>query len=241
DTPGLLTPRYLLHKVMMNSASSAITDADLILFMIDASAVGINKENHHPVGVDILKNIRKNVYLIINKSDLSNGGNIHSIITCFSKEFTFKEIIPISALQRIGIEELMMSIVNELPEHPPFYPVDFVSERSERFFVSEIIREKIIDKFRDEIPYSVAVEIIEFKEREGRKDFISAEIYVERQSQKGILIGKSGKALKDIGELARKDIESFLSRPVYLELHVKVRINWKEKEQWLRRFGYYES
>lgn len=241
DTPGLLTPRYLLHKVMMKSASSAIADADLILFMIDASDVKVGKENHHHVGIETLKNLKKNIYLIINKVDLSNGDNVQSIITYFSKEYSFKKIIPISALRQSGIHELLTSIEIEIPERPPYYPLDIVSERSERFYVSEIIREKIIEKYREEVPYSVAVEIIEFKEREGRKDFISAEIYVERQSQKGILIGKSGKALKDIGELARKDIEDFLGRSVYLELHVKVRIKWKEKEQWLRRFGYYES
>jgi GTP-binding protein Era len=128
--------------------------------------------------------------------------------------------------------------VQYLPVHLPYYPADVVSEHPERFFVSEIIREKIFEGYRQEIPYSAEVAITEFKERPKQKDYIAAEIYVERDSQKGILIGKGGKKLKEVGERARKEIEEFLGRPVFLELHVKVRERWRDDKTWLRRFGY---
>jgi GTP-binding protein Era len=132
----------------------------------------------------------------------------------------------------------MRTIVGDLPLHPPFYPPDIVSEQPERFFVAELIREKIFEQFREEIPYSTAVEILEFKEREKGKTYINADIIVERDSQKGILIGKQGSALKNVGQRARVDIEQFLGRPTFLELHVKVREKWREKENWLKRLGY---
>ena len=143
---------------------------------------------------------------------------------------------------RIHADELGASggsLVGNLPLHPPFYPLDVVSEHPERFFVGEIIREKIFEQFRDEIPYSTTVDIIDFIEQSGRKDLIRAEIYVERDSQKGILIGKQGKALREIGEQARADIETFLGRKVFLELHVKVREKWRGSDAWLKRLGYH--
>jgi GTP-binding protein Era len=125
-----------------------------------------------------------------------------------------------------------------LPEHPPYYPLDIVSEHPERFFVSELIREKIFEQFEEEIPYSTTVEIIDFREKKGRKDLISAEIYVERDSQKGILIGRKGAALKKLGEGARKGIEEFLQRPVFLELHIKVKKEWRDNPRFLKELGY---
>ena len=238
DTPGLLKPRYLLHEAMMGFARSAMEDADLILYMIQTSDSLKGGGSEHEVGLQFLRTSTKPVFLVINKIDLVKREEILGMIGLYSEKYPFKEIFPISALNLDGTAELLQSIVNELPAHPPFYPVDIVSEHKERFFVSEIIREKIFETFRDEIPYSTTVDIVEFREQAGRKDVVHAEIYVERDSQKGILIGKQGKALKQLGELARKEIEDFLGRPVFLELHVKVREKWREKQEWLKRLGY---
>lgn len=240
DTPGLIRPRYLLQETMMNSARSAIADADCVLFMVDASQVLRGEDEADEPAFQILQRVRKPVFLIINKVDLVDKQALLPLIDRYSKTFAPKEIFPISALQRTGTDELLEWIVREMPEHPPYYPPEMVSEHSERFFVSEIIREKIFQKYKEEIPYSTSVDIIEFREREGRKDFIAAEIYVERATQRGILIGRSGRALKEIGETARKDIEEFLGRKVFLELHVKVREKWRESESWLKKLGYGE-
>jgi len=157
--------------------------------------------------------------------------HLHSI-------YPFDEVYPISALRNYGTKDLVAGIVKRLPVHPPLYPEDIASEAPEKFFVSEIIREKIFKRYSAEIPYSTTVDIIEFKERSAKKHFISADIYVERQSQKGILIGKEGKALRALGSDARKEIEVFLGHEVFLEMHVKVREQWREQSQWLRRLGY---
>ena len=238
DTPGLLKPKYLLHEAMMKFAHSAIQDADLLLFMIEATDPKIGLEIEHDVAFQTLKRSRKPVFLVINKIDLVKKQGVLPMIAFYSEKYSFEEIFPISALKLEGTNDLLDAIVKELPESPPFYPLDMVSDHSERFFVSEIIREKIFEHFRQEIPYSTTVEIIEFKEQQGRKDVISAEIYVERESQKGILIGKQGMALKQVGELARKDIEQFLVRAVFLELHVKVRTKWRDKKELLKQLGY---
>jgi GTP-binding protein Era len=160
------------------------------------------------------------------------------VIDFYSKAFPFKEIFPISALKMEGAADLVKTVALELPEHPPFYPLDIVSEQNERFFVSEIIREKIFMKCKEEIPYSTTVDITGFKEREKGKTFISATIYVERDSQKGILIGKNGGMLKEIGSGAREGIERFLKRSVFLDLHVKVQKQWREDKDALSRLGY---
>ncbi len=238
DTPGLLKPKYLMHKEMMKSAQSAIADADQVLYMIDATHPNIGKEIEQDVAFMTVKNLNKDVSLLINKTDLVTKVKTAEIIAFYSGQYQFKDVFPISALTLDGTKVLLETIASSLPEHQPFYPPDILSEHSERFFVSEIIREKIFEKFRDEIPYSTTVDIVEFKEAEGKKDVIRAEIYVERESQKGILIGTQGKALKQIGELARKDIEIFLDRPVFLELFVKVREKWRDKKEWLNRLGY---
>jgi GTP-binding protein Era len=238
DTPGLLKPKYLLHEAMMEFARSAVDDADVILLMIDATNSNVESFQTSGPVFGTLKKLNKPVFLLINKVDLIDKGSLLPLIDQYSKLYPFKEIVPISALALDGIDRVKELLIKSLPEHPPYYPTDIVSNQSERFFVAEIIREKIFEHYRQEIPYSTTVEIIEFKEREGEKDFISAEIYVERDSQKGILIGKRGQALKEIGELARKDIETFLGRGVFLELHVKVRKEWRDDKAWLERLGY---
>ncbi|MCZ6774894.1 MAG: GTPase Era [Ignavibacteria bacterium] len=238
DTPGLIKPKYLLHEVMMQFASKAIEDADLILFMIDATNSVLDASLSHSEAFKKLQGLNKPVYLVINKVDLVNKPDLLPLIDSYSKAFPFREVFPIAALKLDGTKELLSATVKQLPEHPPYYPLDIVSEQSERFFVGEIIREKIFTKCQEEIPYSTTVDIVEFKERESGKTFISADVYVERESQKGILIGKNGLTLKEIGLVARKDMEKFLDHPVFLELHVKVRKRWKEDEHWLARLGY---
>jgi GTP-binding protein Era len=238
DTPGIIKPKYLLHKVMMQFATTAMEDADLLLFMIEATNSAMDASTSHSETFEKLQRLGKPVYLVVNKADLVNKSNLLPLIDFYSKAFPFKEVFPISALKLDGTAELLSVIAKQLPEHPPFYPLDIVSEQSERFFVGEIIREKIFTQCQQEVPYSTTVDIVEFKEREVGKTFISADVYVERESQKGILIGKNGLTLKEIGLAARKDIEKFLQHPVFLELHVKVRKHWKEDEQWLARLGY---
>ncbi|MBI1806551.1 MAG: GTPase Era [Ignavibacteria bacterium] len=238
DTPGLLQPKYLLHRAMMKSAFSAIDDADIILLMIDVTKPKTKEDTGHNIALKALERSHKPLYLILNKIDLVKKADLVPLISNFGQRCSFKNVFPISALNLDGTEGVLKALVSELPEHPPYYPLDIVSEHSERFFVGEIIREKIFEIFREEVPYSTTVDVIDYKEQEGRKDLINAEIYVERASQKSMLIGKQGSALKRIGERARKDIEAFLGRKVYLELHVKVREKWREKAAWLKRLGY---
>jgi GTP-binding protein Era len=238
DTPGIIKPKYRLQEVMMQAAYAAMADADVLFFMIDAARTGTDRNNAHDEIFDLLKGLHKPVFLIINKVDLVQKSSLLPIIAFFSRAFAFKEIFPISALTKEGTDKLLEATALGLPCHPPYYPPDIVSEHSERFFVGEIIREKIFIKTHQEIPYSTTVDIVEFKEREKGKWFISADVYVERDSQKGILIGRGGEMLRSIGEDARKEIEGFLQHPVFLELHLKVRRNWRGDEQWLARLGY---
>ncbi|MFH0991877.1 MAG: GTPase Era [bacterium] len=236
DTPGLLNPRYLLQKKMMLSAELAINDADLILVMTDLSH---GLELPEPVE-QILQRSRgiKECLLVINKIDIDDKKAALPMIDAFSQRNQFTEIIPISALKLENLDDLLKTIERKLPEHPPYYPLDEISEQPERFFVAELIREKIFEMFWEEIPYSTAVEILEFKERAVGKTLIRADIIVERDSQKGILIGKRAEALKTLGEQARGAIESFIQKPVFLELHVKVKEKWRENEAQLKRLGY---
>jgi GTP-binding protein Era len=184
--------------------------------------------------------IEKPVYLLINKVDTVSKSDLLPLMAMMAQKYPFKEIFPISALKADGTSDLLDALAREMPQHPAYYPSDMLSEHSERFFVTEIIREKIFEQFYEEIPYSTTVDIVDFQEREGKKDLICAEIYVERDSQKGMLVGKGGSALKSVGEMARHDIESFLGRQIYLELFVKVRKEWRENKNWLRRLGYTE-
>ncbi|MGA7161084.1 MAG: GTPase Era [Bacteroidota bacterium] len=238
DTPGIITPRYLLQEVMMHYASSALDDADVVLLLVDAEKVKNETYKKDESALGKIREAKKKTFLAINKIDRIERPELLPMIDKFSKAFPFEEILPLSALKNEGIDELLTTILRYLPDHPPFYPADMVSAAPEKFFVGEIIREKIFDQYLQEIPYSTTVDVVAFNEREKKKHFISAEIFVERQSQKGILIGKGGAALKSVGEKARKDIERFLGHPVFLELHVKVRENWRAEDAWLRRLGY---
>ncbi len=239
DTPGIIKPKYLLQEMMMQFASSAIGEADILLFMIDATDPKTGSGLAHDEAFSRLEAVKKPVLLVINKVDLVAKETLLPVIDFYSKKYPFKEIVPVSALKGDGMTRLIPAMAQFLPLHPPLYPTDIVSEQNERFFVAEIIREKIFVKCEEEIPYSTTVDIVEFKERGARKWFISADVYVERDSQKGILIGKGGSMLKEIGRIARADIEQFLDHPVFLELHVKVREKWRDDPAWLSRLGYH--
>ncbi len=235
DTPGLMEPKYKLHDYMVKSAHNATRDADLVLFLIEA---GRKPKDRDLEILSYLKSIEKPVLLVINKMDRTQPQEVLPLIDEYKDIFSFKDIVPISALTGDNVEDLEKTILKYLPEGFPFYPDDQVTEHPERFFVSEIIREKIFQQYGDEIPYSTAVVIDEFVEKEGRKDVIKARIVVERASQKGIIIGKGGKALKSLGQDARIAIEEFIGRPVFLELWVAVREKWRKKDTFLKEFGY---
>jgi GTP-binding protein Era len=236
DTPGLLRPKYLLHEKMVLSAQLALQDADVVLLLTEVSrGTGLPEVVEEAMSQ---LSAEKKLLLIINKVDTIQRQEVLPMIDHFARTGRFADVIPLSALKGENLPDLLWTIEGYLPVHPPFYPVDEVSEQPERFFAAELIREKIFQQFREEIPYSAAVEIVEFKERDRGKTFISADIIVERDSQKGIIIGKGGSALKTIGQHARTDIEKMVGHAVYLELHVKVRANWRENEALLRKFGY---
>jgi GTPase len=233
DTPGLIDPRYKLQQYMVERIYQAAADADVALIVADVTNVSI------PEGiVRELQSKRLPRFLVLNKCDLINRNESLPVIERWHEKNLFDEIIPISALRAEGVAEVERTLENYLPEHPPFYPPDVVSEHPERFFVAELIREQIFLRYAQEVPYSTTVAVIEFLEREGKKDVIRAEIIVDRESQKPILIGKRGAKLKEVGTAARKQIEEFLDRPVFLELFVKSRDRWRDDEAWLRRFGY---
>ncbi len=237
DTPGLIDPVYKLQSVMVKAAQTAIAEADVNLFLIEAAA----KLEPAAKDVDILNHLilaAKPIILAINKVDLLEKRLLLPLIDAYQKLHNFADIVPISALQGENLGALEEVIVRLIPTGPAFYPQDSLTEHPERFFVSEIIREKILLSYGDEVPYSTAVVIDEFREQKGRKDLIKARIVVEKSSQKAIIIGKGGSALKKVGQLARQEIEEFLGRPVFLELWVAVREKWRQKDAFLKEFGY---
>ena len=230
-----MDPKYKLHELMVKAAYDATRDADVILFLVEASAKPKEKD------LAILGRIRevgKPVILVINKVDLVEKKILLPCIEEYSNIFNFVDIIPISALEKENLDHLQSAILKLIPVGQPFYPPDQVTEHPERFFVSEIIREKIFQNYGEEVPYSTAVVVDEFKEQAGRKDVIKARIVVERPSQKGIIIGKKGGALKKVGQQARVEIEELLDRPVFLELWVAVKEKWRKKDLYLKEFGY---
>ena len=235
DTPGIIEPKYELQKSMMKFVNTAFADADVILLVVD---VNDSVEGNSEV-IKRLKTVEIPIIVVINKIDLSEQSRLNELAEKWLNELPKARIIPISALRKANIKQLEESITSFLPEAPPYYPKDELTDRPERFFVSEIIREKILTYYKKEVPYSVEVEIESFKEKPEITD-IRALIYVNRESQKGIIIGKGGLALKKVGTAARVDIEKFLDKKVFLELYVKVKKNWREDANQLKRFGYQE-
>jgi len=239
DTPGILSPSYLLQEKMMEEVKSSLDDADVIVLIIDVKEDPLAQTllNQTFVKEDIFKS-KKPKFLVLNKVDLVTQDRVNDLIKQFESKKIFEEVIPISAAHNFNVQRVREEIIRFLPEGPKLFPDDQVTDESERFFVSEIIREKIFEIYRDEIPYSCEVLIVEFKERETSKHFISAEIVVERDSQKAIIIGKGGVAIKKLGEVSRKSIDEFLQREVFLELRVKVRKKWRSDENLLKSFGF---
>jgi GTPase len=233
DTPGILDPEYKLQEFMVSEIRSALNEADVIVYIIDILTlkyedIKINFQNF------LSKFPEKKVIAALNKIDKIDQNETLPVIDKLSREFKFDSIVPVSAINRKNIDELKKVIVDLLPEGNYFYDPDTVTDKPEKFFVSEIIRQNILNIYHEEIPYSVLVSIAEFKERDKGKDYINAEIIVERESQKIILIGKRGEGLKRVGERSRKEIENFLDRKVYLELFVKVRKNWRNNPDFIK-------
>jgi len=232
DTPGVISPKYELQKAMMKTVERARKDADLILFIFDPL-------DKHPTDevIELLRSINKPIYLLVNKIDIYDREKAENKVADLEKKLKLTAIHYVSALQGNGVEELIESIRAQLMPGPPYYPKDDLSEHPVRFFVSELIREQVFLQFQEEIPYSCTVEVIAYEE-DADIDRISAEIIVNRKSQKGMLIGKGGTAIKNLGIKSRESIEEFIGKKVFLELHVKVREKWREKENWVRNLGY---
>lgn len=235
DTPGVLDPKYKLQEGMMKSVGGALSDADLILLVIDSK----DKHELHQPTLEKIKRTEIPVFVILNKYDLVGNEGIEPVFELWSKELPSSKIFPVSALEKIHTRELLDQIIRVLPESPPYFPKDEVSDRSVRFFISEIIREKIFMNYEKEIPYSCEVHIEEYKE-EPEIIRISALIVTERESQKRIIIGHQGAPLKRVGSQARRDIESFLGKHVFLKTLVKVDENWRNDERKLKNFGYFD-
>ncbi len=232
DTPGIIKPRYSLQDSMMNSVKGALSDADLLLFVTD-----INEEHDESDVLDKIINTTIPIVVLINKIDNAKQEEVEAKTAYWQEKLNPKHIYAISALHKYNLDGILAMILDFLPEHPAFYDKEELTDRSQKFFVSEIIREKIFNNYQKEIPYSTEVIIKSFKEEENITR-ISAEIIVERDSQKNILIGKGGSMLKKVGTEARKDIEKFLDQKVFLETFVKVLPDWRSKKNYLKSFGY---
>jgi len=235
DTPGIMEPKYELQKYMVKEAYEAIEDADVILMMAEPFEPPAVKDEEL---FEKLSHLNIPVILAINKVDLVEKDSLIPILSAYDKRFKFAEIVPISALKGTNLDLMLNLVVKYLPEGEPFYPEDYMTDYNERFLASEIIREKVFEFYGEEIPYSTTVEIEEFKEREAGKDFIKAIIFVERDSQKGIIIGENGKAIKRVGVIAREEIEKQTGRKVYLELWVKVMEKWRKDKKKMYKLGY---
>lgn len=233
DTPGILKPEYELHKSMMKFVSSSLEDADVVLFVTDIYE-DYNEEDEHLIR---LSKVKVPILLILNKIDQTDQDKLIQRVAYWQEKVNAAEIIPVSALKEFNLERVLQKIIELLPLHPPFYDKEELTDRPERFFAAEIIREKIFLNYKKEIPYSSEVGIIAFQD-EGKILRISAEIYVERDTQKGIIIGNKGDAIKKVGTEARTDMEKFFGKKVFLETFVKVEPNWRSKESKLRQFGY---
>ena len=233
DTPGMLKPKYELHKSMMGFVNLSLEDADVILFVTDLYETDEEIE-------EVIQRINQSgvpVVLLINKIDLAKEGQLDEVTNYWTSRVQASTVIPISAKENFNIERILQEIVERLPEHPAFYDKEELTDRPERFFASEIIREKIFTNYKKEIPYSTEVGIEDFHEEETIIR-IRATIFVERNSQKGIIIGDKGKMLKKVGTEAREDLEKFFGKKVFLETYVKVEQDWRKNKLKLKKFGY---
>ena len=233
DTPGIIKPNYELQTSMMDFVKTAIDDADIIIYMIEVGESSLKDKDLY----NKIKSSKIPVLLVINKIDLTNQGDLEEQVDKWKDKLPNAEVFPISALQKFQTENLLQRLIELLPESPAYFPKDQLTDKPERFFVNEIIREKILLNYKKEIPYSVEVITEEFKEDETIIRIRSI-IMVERDSQKGIIIGHKGNALKKTGIQARKDLENFFGKQIHIELYVKVNKNWRNNQGQLKRFGY---
>jgi GTP-binding protein Era len=232
DTPGILQPHYKLQESMMKNVESAMIDADIFIYICEASESPESNDI-----IDKLKRTKVPVLLLVNKIDLSDQPVVEQKMAAWHAILPKAEIIPVSALHKFNLEKVLQSIMVHLPESPPYFPKDEMSDKTMRFFISEIIREKILNYYHKEVPYSAEVMVEEYKEEE-KIIRIRALIFVSRESQKAIILGHQGNSIKRVGTEARKDIEDFVDKKVYLELFVKVSKDWRNDERQLKRFGY---
>lgn len=238
DTPGIIKADDEIHKNMMGYVQNSVEEADVLLVLVDAESYDI-KRGFDKMIKEYIKSFAKTKILVLNKIDkIEDKKKLLPLIDTMQKENQFDEIIPISALKNDNLDLLTDVISKYIPESPFFYDPEQLSTESQRFFVSEFIREQVFFKYKEEIPYSVEVAVVEFKEREMGKWYISAEIIVERDSQKKIIIGKNGEKIKQLGTYARKEIEKHLELEIFLELFVKVRDDWRNNKNLLKSFGY---
>src|SRR5688572_16124465 len=234
DTPGILEPKYTLHDAMMTYVKVSLEDADLILLVVELG------EKYDALLFDRFKRIQTPILLVVNKIDQAKGSQVHDKIQHWKEHLpNVTMTMAVSAKNGENTDDLLKKVIELMPEHPAFFPQDEFTDRSERFFAAEIIREKIFLNYEQEVPYSTEVMISEFKEEEAIIR-MRAEIFVERDSQKGIIIGNKGSALKKLGTDARKDLETFFQKKIFLETHVKVADNWRKQQNKLRQFGYTE-
>jgi GTPase len=234
DTPGILEPKYSLHEAMMHFVKVSLEDADLVLLVVELN------DKYEASLFERFQKMKTPILLVINKIDLGKGSQVTDKIEYWKTQLpSITKIITVSAQSGENVPQLFDTILEMMPLHPPYFPKDEFTDRPERFFAAEIVREKIFLNYEEEIPYSAEVAITEFKEEETIIK-IRAEIYVERNSQKGIIIGKAGSMLKKVGMEARKDLESFFAKKIFLETHVKVADNWRKQKFKLKQFGYIE-
>ena len=235
DTPGIHKPHSRLGDFMVESALSTLNEVDAVLFMVNATQ---KRGRGDDFIIERLKNVKKPIYLVINKIDQIHPDKLLQIMDDYRNTLDYAEVFPISALEGNNCPELIESLVNTLPEGPQYYPADQITDHPEKFIAGELIREKVLELTREEVPHSVAVVVDRIHREDAEKVLVQATIVVERNSQKGIIIGKGGKMLKQIGVKARKDIELMLGDKVYLELWVKVQPNWKDRQVDLQALGY---
>ena len=232
DTPGAIDPAYKLQEKMMGYVRTALEDADVILFM-----VALEDKNDYPHLVEMALKSHAPVLFLINKTDQNKGSQTHDKIAYWKEHYPDLEVMTISALEQQGTAELMERVLELTPVHPPFFPEDEITDKSERYICAEIVREKIFLNYQQEIPYSSEVVVTAFKEEEDIIR-IEAEIFVERESQKGIIIGKKAQSIKKVGVEARKDMEAFFGKKIHLQTFVKVAKDWRKDDRKLIRFGY---
>ena len=235
DTPGIHKPKHRLGEYMVNSAKESIKDVDLILFLTNPDD---NIGRGDKFILESLKNSKAPVFLVLNKVDENTQDRVAGTLAKFSQEFDFDEIVPISALKGKNVDTLLKLMVDKLPEGPKYYPDDMITDVQERFVVSEIVREKALRTLRDEVPHGIAVDIIQMKQKENGTYHIEVDLICEKDSHKGIIIGKNGQCLKKIGEASRYELERFLHAKVNIKIWVKVRKEWRDNQNLLKELGY---